>query len=173
MQADEPLGTFMDYCTYGYMIDNIVLIVTGTLHERDVQVCSLVSRRRRTPTASQSQRSVLPAGRAPGTDEPARASAAVRACRSCWTSVIRWACSTPSARSRWPPTCVSCTAWCWWTRRSRPTLQNPSPQVSSGPRRLSCRATHLALGLHKEGEQRREGTALRKLSGALQRTWTR
>jgi len=35
--ADEPLGTFMDYCTYGYMIDNIVLIVTGTLHERNVQ----------------------------------------------------------------------------------------------------------------------------------------
>ena len=38
LQADEPLGTFMDYCTYGYMIDNIVLIVTGTLHERNVQV---------------------------------------------------------------------------------------------------------------------------------------
>ena len=38
VQADEPLGTFMDYCTYGYMIDNIVLIVTGTLHERNVQV---------------------------------------------------------------------------------------------------------------------------------------
>ena len=29
----------MDYCTYGHMIDNVVLIVTGTLHERDVQVC--------------------------------------------------------------------------------------------------------------------------------------
>lgn len=28
----------MDYCTYGHMIDNVVLIVTGTLHERDVQV---------------------------------------------------------------------------------------------------------------------------------------
>ena len=26
----------MDYCTYGHMIDNVVLIVTGTLHERDV-----------------------------------------------------------------------------------------------------------------------------------------
>ncbi len=38
LQADEPLGTFMDYCTYGFMIDNIVLIVTGTLHERNVQV---------------------------------------------------------------------------------------------------------------------------------------
>lgn len=32
----------MDYCTYGYMIDNIVLIVTGTLHERNVQVKALV-----------------------------------------------------------------------------------------------------------------------------------
>jgi vacuolar-type H+-ATPase subunit C/Vma6 len=37
-QASEPLATFMDYCTYGHMIDNVVLIVTGTLHERDVQV---------------------------------------------------------------------------------------------------------------------------------------
>ncbi|KAG2500065.1 hypothetical protein HYH03_002342 [Edaphochlamys debaryana] len=36
-QADEKLATFMDYCTYGHMIDNVVLIVTGTLHERDVQ----------------------------------------------------------------------------------------------------------------------------------------
>lgn len=31
----------MDYCTYGYMIDNIVLIVTGTLHERNVQARTL------------------------------------------------------------------------------------------------------------------------------------
>ena len=38
VQADEPLGTFMDYCTYGHMIDNVVLLVTGTLHERDVTV---------------------------------------------------------------------------------------------------------------------------------------
>mmetsp|Transcript_43854 Transcript_43854/g.83746 ORF Transcript_43854/g.83746 Transcript_43854/m.83746 type:complete len:353 (+) Transcript_43854:242-1300(+) len=36
-QASEPLATFLDYLTYGYMIDNVVLIVTGTLHERDVQ----------------------------------------------------------------------------------------------------------------------------------------
>lgn len=34
--ADEPLATFLDYCTYGHMIDNVVLIVSGTLHERDV-----------------------------------------------------------------------------------------------------------------------------------------
>lgn len=39
-QAGEPLGQFLDYCTYGHMIDNVVLIVTGTLHERDVQVRS-------------------------------------------------------------------------------------------------------------------------------------
>lgn len=37
-QAGEPMGRFLDYCTYGHMIDNVVLIVTGTLHERDVQV---------------------------------------------------------------------------------------------------------------------------------------
>eukprot|EP00195_Chlamydomonas_chlamydogama_P016264 CAMPEP_0202896914 /NCGR_PEP_ID=MMETSP1392-20130828/5816_1 /ASSEMBLY_ACC=CAM_ASM_000868 /TAXON_ID=225041 /ORGANISM="Chlamydomonas chlamydogama, Strain SAG 11-48b" /LENGTH=351 /DNA_ID=CAMNT_0049582431 /DNA_START=127 /DNA_END=1182 /DNA_ORIENTATION=- len=36
-QADEKLAMFLDYCTYGHMIDNVVLIVTGTLHERDVQ----------------------------------------------------------------------------------------------------------------------------------------
>lgn len=35
LQAVEPLATFMDYITYGYMIDNIVLLITGTLHERD------------------------------------------------------------------------------------------------------------------------------------------
>ena len=44
LQADEPLGTFMDYCTYGFMIDNIVLIVTGTLHERNVQVSSFTQK---------------------------------------------------------------------------------------------------------------------------------
>lgn len=36
-QATQPLGAFLDYCTYGYMIDNVVLIVAGTLHERDMQ----------------------------------------------------------------------------------------------------------------------------------------
>lgn len=35
--ADKNLGKFLDYCTYGHMIDNVILIVTGTLHERDVQ----------------------------------------------------------------------------------------------------------------------------------------
>lgn len=48
-QATEPLATFLDYITcvsswmmcsltaarYGYMIDNIILLITGTLHERD------------------------------------------------------------------------------------------------------------------------------------------
>ena len=36
-QAVEPLSKFLDYITYGYMIDNIVLIITGTLHGRDSQ----------------------------------------------------------------------------------------------------------------------------------------
>lgn len=36
-QAETSLGKFLDYCTYGHMIDNVILIVTGTLHERDVQ----------------------------------------------------------------------------------------------------------------------------------------
>jgi len=35
--AVEPLSTFLDYITYGYMIDNIVLLITGTLHERDMK----------------------------------------------------------------------------------------------------------------------------------------
>lgn len=35
MQSVEPLSTFLDYITYGYMIDNIILLITGTLHERD------------------------------------------------------------------------------------------------------------------------------------------
>lgn len=34
--ASEDLGRFLDFCTYGYMIDNVVLVVTGILHERDV-----------------------------------------------------------------------------------------------------------------------------------------
>jgi len=34
MSAD-PLSKFLDFITYGYMIDNIILLITGTLHERD------------------------------------------------------------------------------------------------------------------------------------------
>jgi V-type H+-transporting ATPase subunit d len=34
-EAVQPLSTFLDYITYGYMIDNIILLITGTLHERD------------------------------------------------------------------------------------------------------------------------------------------
>jgi len=36
-QAVEPLKTFLNYITYGYMIDNIVLLITGTLHERKLE----------------------------------------------------------------------------------------------------------------------------------------
>ncbi|KAF6778562.1 hypothetical protein AHF37_03000 [Paragonimus kellicotti] len=35
-QAVEPLSNFLDYITYGYMIDNIVLLITGTLHGRPI-----------------------------------------------------------------------------------------------------------------------------------------
>jgi len=34
--AVEPLATFMDYITYSYMIDNIILLITGTLHHRPI-----------------------------------------------------------------------------------------------------------------------------------------
>ena len=27
----------MDYLTYSYMIDNVALLITGTLHERDIK----------------------------------------------------------------------------------------------------------------------------------------
>ncbi|KIK57306.1 hypothetical protein GYMLUDRAFT_46579 [Collybiopsis luxurians FD-317 M1] len=33
--AVKPLSKFLDYVTYGYMIDNVILLITGTLHERD------------------------------------------------------------------------------------------------------------------------------------------
>jgi len=34
--ALEPLSTFLDYITYSYMIDNIILLITGTLHQRPI-----------------------------------------------------------------------------------------------------------------------------------------
>nr|CAG8433726.1 5513_t:CDS:2 [Entrophospora candida] len=33
--ASEKLSKFLDYLTYAYMIDNVILLITGTLHERD------------------------------------------------------------------------------------------------------------------------------------------
>ncbi|KNE59975.1 hypothetical protein AMAG_05419 [Allomyces macrogynus ATCC 38327] len=33
--AVGPLAKFLEYLTYSYMIDNVILIITGTLHERD------------------------------------------------------------------------------------------------------------------------------------------
>ena len=35
-QAVEPLATFLDYITYEYMIDNVMLLLKGTLSGRDV-----------------------------------------------------------------------------------------------------------------------------------------
>uniref|UniRef100_A0A915CQF0 V-type proton ATPase subunit n=1 Tax=Ditylenchus dipsaci TaxID=166011 RepID=A0A915CQF0_9BILA len=32
----EPLSSFLDYITYSYMIDNIILLITGTLHQRPI-----------------------------------------------------------------------------------------------------------------------------------------
>nr|XP_022919213.1 V-type proton ATPase subunit d-like [Onthophagus taurus] len=32
----QPLSHFLDFITYGYMIDNIVLLITGTLHQRHI-----------------------------------------------------------------------------------------------------------------------------------------
>jgi V-type H+-transporting ATPase subunit d len=34
-QAVEPMSKFLDFITYGYMIDNVMLLITGTVHERD------------------------------------------------------------------------------------------------------------------------------------------
>lgn len=34
--AVAPLSTFLDYITYSYMIDNVILLITGTLHQRDI-----------------------------------------------------------------------------------------------------------------------------------------
>lgn len=33
--AVYPLSKFLDFITYAYMIDNVILLITGTLHERD------------------------------------------------------------------------------------------------------------------------------------------
>ncbi|CAK7903682.1 V-type proton ATPase subunit d [[Candida] anglica] len=34
-QASGKLSKYLDYISYGYMIDNVSLMITGTLHERD------------------------------------------------------------------------------------------------------------------------------------------
>lgn len=36
-QATGSTARFLEYLTYGYMIDNIALLITGTLHERDTR----------------------------------------------------------------------------------------------------------------------------------------
>ncbi|KAJ9193664.1 hypothetical protein DTO164E3_7756 [Paecilomyces variotii] len=36
-QATGSFAKFLEYLTYGYMIDNIALLITGTLHERDTR----------------------------------------------------------------------------------------------------------------------------------------
>lgn len=34
-EAVEPLSTFLEYIRYGYMIDNIILLISGKQHDRD------------------------------------------------------------------------------------------------------------------------------------------
>ncbi|NWH68923.1 VA0D2 ATPase, partial [Geococcyx californianus] len=34
--AFEPLTTFLNFITYSYMIDNVILLITGTLHQRPI-----------------------------------------------------------------------------------------------------------------------------------------
>ncbi len=36
-QTTGTFAKFMEYLTYGYMIDNVALLITGTLHERDTR----------------------------------------------------------------------------------------------------------------------------------------
>ncbi|RMZ76054.1 hypothetical protein DV737_g5004, partial [Chaetothyriales sp. CBS 132003] len=36
-QASGSMSKFMEYLTYSYMIDNVALLITGTLHERDTK----------------------------------------------------------------------------------------------------------------------------------------
>jgi V-type H+-transporting ATPase subunit d len=36
-QSVGSTAKFLEYLTYGYMIDNIALLITGTLHERDTR----------------------------------------------------------------------------------------------------------------------------------------
>ena len=94
-QAGEPLGRFLDYCTYGHMIDNVVLIVTGTLHERDVQVggagcCSLgragAGRHRR---AARTRRARVWSGQAGGSEPDVQAGGR--------PACIGWHCAQPPA----------------------------------------------------------------------------
>lgn len=36
IQAVEPMSTFLDYLTYPYMIDNLVMLITGNMYDREV-----------------------------------------------------------------------------------------------------------------------------------------
>jgi len=35
--ANEPLASFLDYITYGYMIDNVITVINGTIHGQQSQ----------------------------------------------------------------------------------------------------------------------------------------
>lgn len=35
--SESPLSEFLDYITYAYMIDNVILLISGTLRGRDIR----------------------------------------------------------------------------------------------------------------------------------------
>ena len=41
-QAQQPLAMFLDYITYDYMIDNVMLILKATMNNPNVSVAPLV-----------------------------------------------------------------------------------------------------------------------------------
>ena len=41
LQASEPLATILDYIKYGFMIDNVVLIMAGAVSGRSFAVCTI------------------------------------------------------------------------------------------------------------------------------------
>ena len=42
-QASGKLIRFLDFISYGYMIDNVSLMITGTLHEETIRKCFQMS----------------------------------------------------------------------------------------------------------------------------------
>jgi len=100
--------------------------VSDTLGGRTTAVCRCVCKARRLQGRTQvlSKRHAASYG----------AAAAAAARRSCWRSATRWACLTRSRRWRSRARCASCTAWCWSTRRSRPTSPSRCPPVRAPPR---------------------------------------
>ncbi|CRK14837.1 hypothetical protein BN1723_010492 [Verticillium longisporum] len=60
--AVGALAQFMDYVTYGYMIDNVALLITGTLHERDTRQSEPPGAEEEAPEATNDEWAAAPAG---------------------------------------------------------------------------------------------------------------